>query len=867
MRLSWFLLTLTLAATAHAERPRDGTVVARMALLAPQERRFLLHGTVPLPSDVGPLEHQLRIRNHDAAHTLVEVQIDVVSRAATGEPDVIEISAPVELDPDEKRGQPSSFELVVQAPDPALPAQPRFETGKLAAALLGSNRTPSPGEPSRFGLRTRDVFGNTYWADLGNAVPNGAPTSFDMRSKDALWRHRERRNSVLAPIGTPSGTPLPHLMGVHAYLEARRNDDLVRLDLRIHNGLTSGSRPGNALDAPIGAIYWTSLELVLPKGWAVAPDVRDPFFGEGYDEGETRVLPIVKPLEGGKLHLMGPQAQFERRLVLVPSGDKKRAKAELNRENLAFCQRGENFWSWFDPRTARYFASRDILASLDLAKYGEMTGKAALRAKHEHEAGDLVAALESGGVRGWYVTSGVMGWAHPWFVKEAGGVGGEGICMLEGHDVAYAASRAGYRYFELLHRMNVSRQPEAMYDHAGNVVGHAAWLDKEGRIPFDFRTNGGVVAPVFRLPCKWGASANTHVMEVVKRDLRPPYDYGNWFEANGRVEDWPQNLLAWWPHDDEHLVRYTKNTKALVWLGNDWLAKDDLLLSAELYHLMRHESPHIPADWSNGVTLRVLEGLVKERPHQGAWVGRTDGWGVDAMCAAYSVASDDWRALNRPWFDRMSKLFLDSALENGLVQRVINERWLGDTRYMVTQTFEAFFLMHAMRCMEESVYRGVDDPRRKELAELARRGIEYLLWGPPWSKLPADWQPDPAHPSRFMAGPRWAFAISNNDNYATPPFCDRAKWGLNYLPADGLGGGVEIFQVWHALAYTADATQESHGKGLENRYLKRAIECGDGAATFAGLLEALYKQMNDPSMDNSDQWAGLAGRLQALGIR
>src|SRR6185503_1226560 len=106
------------------------------------------------------------------------------------------------------------------------------------------------------------------------------------------------------------------------------------------------------------------------------------------------------------------------------------------------------------------------------------------------------------------------------------------------------------------------------------------------------------------------------------------------------------------------------------------------------------------------------------------------------------------------------------------------------------------FLIHAMRCMNESVFRGVDDERRKMLERLAVRGVDYLCWGPPWAKQQASWQPDPAHPTRFLQGPRHGIAISLNDDYQSPPFSDEARWGANYMPPDGLGGGIEYFHPW-----------------------------------------------------------------------
>ncbi|MBI5362772.1 MAG: hypothetical protein HZA53_06305 [Planctomycetes bacterium] len=859
-----------------------------MALLAPGRSPFLLHGTLPLPDGarIEDLRGTLFVRSHGPGRALVPAQVEVVSRAPDNDADVVELLALVELAQDEQRGAPVAFEVVL-GPRVELRA---YERSAVVDALLRAPadeqlRTSIERDTDRevFRLRAHGLEGRTYSMSLRESPT--APRGRDDREVGSGPYRRVRRlhgapcNGGGGGSGAGDGVTesirraFVHLMGMHAYVTEQSADDLVRLDLRLHNGMTSGRASQELGERPVGAIYWRDVELVVPKGWTAIPEVKDPSWGEPYDEGPNRVFPIVKPLPEGRMHLMGPQAQFERRLVLAPldaSGEglnAKLAKAELAHEGLAFCQRGDGLWSWWNPDTARYFAARDLLASFDGVRRANLSGKAALRARHEGELRDLVEALSTGTAKGWYVTSGVMGWAHPWFVKEAGGVGGEGIATLEGQAVAYAASAAGYRYLELLHRMNVCRQPEAMYDARGDPVGYHARLDAEGRIPFDFRTNGNVIAPEFKLPCKWGPPASDAVKWVVEHGLRPPYDQGNWYAKDGSVLDSPANLLAWWPHDDQHMVRYTKNTKALVWLGNDAMAKDDLLLSAELYRLMRHESPHVPVDWSPGVTLAVWEKIVAEHPHQGLWFGREDGWGIDAMCAAYSTATPEWRARNRAWFDRMSKLLLDAAQPSGLLQRMVNERLLDPKKYTVAQTFECFFLMHALRCMNASVYRGVDEARRAELEALLVKGVEYLFFGPPWQRIQNDWQPDPAHPTLYLSGPRQGIAIAPNDDYASPPFSDVKRWGARYLPADGLCGGVEIFHPWQALAYASDATQGSAGKGLENRYLKRALDCWTGHASFATLLADLEQQASDPSQDNSSNWTGLAGRLQALGVR
>jgi hypothetical protein len=877
------------------ERSRDATSqapdekpVARLDVTLPAHSPFVLHGTLPIPKGVYPTadgRSPFVVQCHDAARTLVPAQVEIVSRYPTGEADVVELIARVEADPKEHAGAQSAFLVMLAAPARASAREANGDNASNAStAASDTAREPaissrvaellSRKQHGRFGLRTFDVFGNTYWAELSGNPDD--PSFGSVRVVKTGAQERVRRvYATMAPVppaanAKPLGPPLPHMLGVHAYVTERALDDCVPLDLRVNNGAIAGNRETHALESTLGIVYWRKIELVVPSGWNAVSQVGDPFLGAPYDEPGVRVFPIVSAYPDGKLHMMGPQAQFERRLVLVQPGHEPRARELLESAGLAFAGRSEGLWSWFEPATARYFPQRTILASVDFfARHGK-TGKAAVRAEETAELGDYRIAIETGGVKGYYVTSPAMGWAHPWFVKEAGSPGGEGIATCEGYYSAAAAAREGVTKLELLHRMNVSRQSEAAYDRFGDPVAYHQWLGKEGSIPFDFRTNGGIFMPPFLLPCKRGPRASDQVMFVVAHDLRPPYDLGTPYlpeDKGGGVLDRTENLLAWWPHDDQHMIRYTKNTKALVWLANDALAKDDLILSAELYHLMKHESPHIEASWSHGVTLKVWEDGVKQHPHQGVPLGREDAWGIDAMCAAYSVASQEWRAANRSWFDRMSQLMLDASMPNGLVHRFVNVRLLGNEKYAVMQTFEALFLMNAMRCMNESVFRGVDDTRRQGLERLVVRGLEYLMWGPPWQSEKASWQPDPAHPTIFLHGPRQGIAVAMNDNYATPPFCDESRWGPNYLPEDGLGSGIETFHVWLPLEYAHEITDATAGHGLENRYLRRTLDCGVGHKDWRELVKDLHQQTQSSSFDNSANWIGLLGTLQSLGVR
>lgn len=835
-------------------------VLARFELDAPETSPFVLHGTVPLPRGVFPPEDgrsPFAVVSHGPDRTLVPAQVEIVSRYPTGEADVVEILARVELGGTDGPGRRVYFDLV-EAPDDL--NAPEFALHESVARLF------EPDESAPFLLRSTDVFGNVYVFDL-RGRPGGAGVGAARVLADGPAARRLRHSGALVPRHeSGKGEPLPHLMGVQAYFTQWSGRDALSLDLRIHNGCTSGSREPTEIELPVGMIYWRSLELVVPPEWAVVPLVRDPFLGKPSEEDGHTVVPLVRRLPGGKLHLMGPQAQFQRRLTLVPRESVDGLKAHLALEGLAFCSAGRGLWSWFSAETGRYLPQRSVLATWEQFEKGPLRGAQGLRVQLASERDLLRNALHSGKSNHYLIPASVMGWAHPWFHKDQGVAGGVDILTFEGHRTAAAASTAGYERLLLLHRMNACRQPEAAWNAEGEPVGYHQWLDGEGRVPFDYRTNARMAPTIFRLPMKGGPPASKQVQVVHARELRPPYDQGTPHRPNGEVPFRDDVLLAWLPHDGQHMIRYTKNTKAIVWLGNDSLARDDLVQSGEVFHLMFHEGPHIAESWSAGVTLSVFEAQAAERPHQGAYIGRDAAWGIDAMCAAYSVASPEWRARNFEWFRRVARLFETIAMPNGLLQRKDHPTLIGHDRYDAAQTYQCLFLLHAMRAMNVSVFEGIDDELRPMLEDLLRRSLDYLYWKPIWACFPSSYQPADASEPLLECGPRWSFAVGLKDGGKEPPFCDEERWGEAYMPEDGLYGGTENFHCWWALEYGMLASEETDGTGLNNRYLRRTLDSWIRPGDYPDLVRRLFVDTRDASSDNSGNWAGFVGRLQSLGV-
>ncbi|MDP6520699.1 MAG: hypothetical protein QF411_12450, partial [Planctomycetota bacterium] len=432
-----------------------------------------------------------------------------------------------------------------------------------------------------------------------------------------------RRFATIAP-------PLPHLFGVHAYITEYADEERISLDLRIHNGHSSGAGAPHPLETPLGLVYFDSLELVLPRGWTALPRVRDPFFGQARLEGDEVVVPLVLPLPARKngqrpLHMIGPRGQFTRRLELVPLDPTALEESQaplvggargvsgtsgaVGAAGLAFPLARAGLWSWQNPSTANFGPQRTILADWDFYRGPGGRGAGGARSADGKALESLTTLLATGQAGADSVSATVMGWAHPWFRKYQGVTGGFAIDTIGGARVAGSASQDGYRRLELLHRMNTCRQPQALYDWRGEPVGFRQWVNERGLVKVKYRSTVLGSPPSQKLPCLGGPQASVQAKAAVQANRRPEYDLGNGYLAGGAVENTDKNLLAWMPHDGQHLARYTKFAQALAWLGNDALAKDDLLLSAELYRLMVHEGldPTRPEPEVDGVERDQVE--------------------------------------------------------------------------------------------------------------------------------------------------------------------------------------------------------------------------------------------------------------------
>jgi len=773
---------------AHAD---PGDTVGTFELAAPTVADFTLHGTLPVPPRVFPaLPDQSAFQVKDSDGLLVHAQTEIVSRYASADDgaDVVEIVARVHVPPGAAPGDRIRYDVVYQpyrvddfAPDPEV------------AALLAS--------PAGLVMRSGDVFGNTYRADL---LADWRANSGSLRViKDGSEEVQVATHVSLfpdSPHDGPTGT-LPHFMGVHTYVTEWAGEPFFSLDLRIHDA-HSGLAPGDSMDDPLGAIYFDTLELALPPGWTVFNAFPDPFIGDVYAEGSARIWPLVRPIPDGKLHLMPEMSQFHRRLVVARDGSEARAIACLREEGLGFCRAGTSptgaeLWSWWNADTARYFPQRHRLPSLD------HVGLDQLRASDTAVLGLRAEQVRTGSTGPWPTEGPGLGWAHPWGINQGGMVSGLEIDLYEGVTTACAASNAGYRTAQLIHRMLSDRQPNVLFDADGRPTRLEEWI---------IHGQQGDILPIwwFGGPLLWAADPfGITTSPSFQRDA---------VAALGRQPDWEPALLGFEFIDQAHLIRYTRMAKVLAWLGNDAIAKDDLRAQAEgirMAYSMYPQNYYQQGAISTGMF--VARRNVDEHPGWGFPFGRADGWGIDVVCASYSLGDPTWRATVRPWFDLVVDLVRDGQADcTGIIQATSLSNIFG-AQYRCRQSIEEAIVQNALVEIRESAFRGDNAARVAEVNSILQLSIQAMI-------SPLVWD-------HTLGGP-WAMIAVGPIDQNQPPYC-------TYWPPDGNYGIADHYQIWSSFAYAYEITHN----GV---YLDRAAEALGGgnlaAALQAGGIENIQNK-------------------------
>ncbi len=769
-----------------------GEVVARLQLDAPETEHFVLRGTVPLTAGVYPRADgatPFRVRNADGL--VSPAQLEIVSRFANPEhgADVVEVLARVERPVGATSGQRLVYDVLF---DPGTPSA--FAPTQAFADLLAHGVR----------LETRDVFGHRYRADLLRDLRDD--TSDLRRLREGHAARQVRTHEILVaenPVAGPTGT-LPHHVGVHAYVTSWSEGDVVSLDLRIYNG-GSGRNLADPLDDPNAKLYFDGFFLRIPAGWHALSAFQDPFRGLDVVSGNERIVSLVEPLDGDKLHMMPPQANLSRRLVLYRDGQLPAARTVVEEQSLAFCMdgtspTGKRLASWWNPATARYLAPRQpmpSLAGLNLAELGTR-----LEDTFEY----LRDTLAQGIANPWPlpILHGVMGWAHPYGHGIGYAHGGDEIEFFPGVDVAYMASQAGYRTFQMAHRMYNARHATTLYDADGEPTRLESWL-RPGGPTGQWNPTWVWIKPVLWLgdPFGFNAAPSFQVDAVVFQQRQPDYENA---------------LLAFQHIDDQHLVRYTRPPKVLAWLGNDALAKDDLLMQAELVRLTYSNYPNDTQGAGIAIGMYTVAQFVDLYPRRGARVHRGTGWEVDAVATAYALALPSWRAPLAAWCDGIVDL-LERAQDacTGVLGSNPNGDQFGG-QYRARQSISESILENGLWGMRLSVYADERPEMSARLGNILIRSSYAMVSSMFWNAQHGQ--------------PHFYTALGPHDA-TQPPFC-------NYVPPDGQLS-YENYQGWPTLAYGYRLT----GNAL---FLNKALEMAGGNIGNVPNFGAGYLQNVSPAL-------------------
>ena len=771
---------------------------------------LLLHGTLPLPPGAFPLrDSRSPFRLESPAGTRIPVQVESLSdypRAADGS-DVVEVTARVRRPVGLETGDRASFRLVYDPRTPP-PHAPRSAVSDLLST------------PGAIRLTSSDWFGHAYERDL-SLVPRdpgeGPPAPAHKVMRDGEVVRTVRSHSSLVPVlvdESPTGT-LPHMMGVHAYTSTFQDEDWFALDLSIHNGHSghsgqsaagegqqeqgdeqlpgAGDGRGDPRNAPAGRLYFRELVLELPAGWSVLAAFADPFLGQPVTaDGQTRIS-LVTQLPGNKLHLMPRQARFHRRLAIARPGAEAAAREYLDGIGLAFARAGTRLqggqrFSWRNLETSRYFPQCQPLP--DLGHLDAETLRADLGAERDALAGHLAAGTSGS----FPLVSPVLGWAHPWGVSYGGMTGSGEIFMVEGVPTAAAASRAGYSVLQLINRMVTERHPTALFDGDGEPTRLARWVDgdPESGAAHHVKMRFSIV-PDLAYGDPFGfTAAPTFQVEAV--------------EAAGAGPDYADDLDGYMPIDLQHLVRHTKNVKALVWLRADPLARDELRLQGEIGRLSYHTLPNSENGYVQSSGQLADRQYVDQNPATGAFMGRGEGWAIDAMVGAWRLSDSAWRAEAAPWFDGLLELMEDG--QSACLGYIHNKPGTGqlDNQYRVRQNFEEAILALGLRSMTESVWRRRDPARAARAEELLTAAL-YPMIGPDF------WDSAAGAPYHHVG-------VADNTPEA-PPFCT----DFGPLPHST---SYDRSQCWGALAQGYLLTEDE-------LFLQRAAELLDAVDLRSGL--------------------------------
>jgi hypothetical protein len=324
--------------------------------------------------------------------------------------------------------------------------------------------------------------------------------------------------------------------------------------------------------------------------------------------------------------------------------------------------------------------------------------------------------------------------------------------------------------------MQSDRQPNALYQIDGKPSSVEEWLIENGAVDY-------VPFEHFVVPLVFGSRPDPFGVR------NAPGFQVDYVQANGLQPGYESKHLLYDPYDFQHFIRYTRSAKVLAWLANDSLAKDDLRMQAENFHLSYHAHANNSFGAAQGSGLLAAIRSVQATPGKGFQFGRGESWGIDCAVAVYSLSEPAWRARKLPWFMQAVRVVLDGQAScSGFIQAAVSPKAL-DGKYHARQLIEQSITENALVGLHESVFRDA----YSSLAAMTRDILEGSLRA---FVSEMAWFPGESGPWRFTGvGPL---------NRALPVWCSRAQ-----MPGDAWTvGDLDTYQDWSSFAYGHELTRD-----------------------------------------------------------
>ncbi|MFT5733322.1 MAG: hypothetical protein ACJAZN_001613 [Planctomycetota bacterium] len=770
-----------------------GRVVAKISIIAPEERSFILEATLPVPPGTF-LEGQvstplaLEIDDHE-----VTTQIEVVSWYPDPEDgaDVIELIGRVRRPNDKEPGDEIEFNVIRarQAPQP-------FILSSQVEQLLTT--------PGAIRLTANDLHGNGYTADLLAKVRAGDLSVTSPRR--GTFIRESRSHELMVPdagAGSGSSAPYPHLLGVHVFARSYAHQDFLALDLTLHNGVFGKS--ASPLDDAICDAYFDSLDIHLPTGWTMAWAIENAAYGDPRSEPAGFVQSILRPLRYGQFHNVPQQAQFNRRLIIARGATAlARGQRILTRQTRGYCVPSDTppnqitdpeneLWSWWNPITSRFLTSNTRLPVLT-----HIT-RSAVIAELQTEYDIVHDQVRTGREGGYPMTFPALGWAHPWGVQYGGMSGGDEIQMLPGIREAWARHPVALRLLEQHSKAYIDRQANAIYQLDGTP-------------------------PILEEHIQLEGTANEYVdgyfyLKPAYSDNYFGFNQADWSMAEtayltARVPYYEKDLKDFRPIDFAHHTRYLNPQLGLVWLANDSLAKLQLEMTSSAFRFSFHkyDNSFYNSIQGTGLLRRMLD--VSAYPGRGASFGRPEAWALVGSIAHYVTTRDmPKRARMRTWLEDVARTAAagQSACTGNPTAVAIGKAFKG--AYHARQSFEVGFMLNAAHSLRTSVLDGIRPGLAAMMQDYVIQGAYSTVRAPFWNtQANAQYRVIAVRP-RFLHLPEFCFTIPAN-GYQESPYFDRttamAAWAYAF---EATGDGIFLQRAVEALGQSGNALVELENYG------------------------------------------------------